>query len=1222
MKRNLACLVQILLISALCYVEGNYQPSARLEIKSIDKNCNVYNTGKIDMTFYANVEVVLENIPKDNLSSYEPRCLVSIDQGSLKEMHKTIKKLPGCDDRKCDGKIEATFNLSTDFASENAIIRVKLLCYRWACSRPDLCDANDYEEYDLNMKYCLERDKKLPKTSFSPDIKTWLKGQSDVTLQCSDVGVGCSSIYYKKAGVSEAQAFTDIWKNKDNIERLKQLIQSSGKSSITVTLNEPTLIAYASKDFAGNFEKPSVAYIKVDGVAPPTDAIMSKASVVFKDTFDKNTFDELRWEKTNWTIVQTSYRTGIATATEQRKGHLISKSINLAGAESAIIEFWAMKENWGAEDYLYLYFCSGSDTNCQLFKKVSSELDLMGEVFKIDIPKEYRTMNFKVKFDAYVKSIGKFRIDNISVIKNPKISLVCKDTSPYGLGLNIAEIELVSGCEDTNYRVDGSNWSTGTEFNITDAGCHRINYRSSDKAGNLETEKSAEFCVEDFSSSVEPSPSPSPSPTPVQTQTPSNSPIPTPTVRTLSISDVSVQTSANEAKITWKTSIESRCRIGIAKTEDIFSWYDSFTLNSKEHTQSFSELYSDTIYVYEIKCFTDVELKNYRGTFFTMPQEQNRKRISIVGFKAEPTTAYEGEVITFELVVSAAYPELKYKWDFGDGRIITDKKNKKEYVYYLPANFENYEKEYTVKVSVIGSDDEDLGYAEKKVTIKRSAIRVRLIKPTWGETLKKTELVEARVTFMDAGNKTIEPSQITNIYATIDGLSTNTKFDGNELVITYLPNYKTKNSTILKISAKVSSSSGKIELNSSLPLSFEPMKLILYHNPFAEKNYPINSEIKDAIIRVMVPQINQPVQMAYIEAYLKCSNSKKRVASVSSKSNPYDYRMVLDHRISEENLKQGLVLYVQGEDIYGNYFSEELRIPISKDNPNFDLELSDYNIGAVKGQFLTIKGKITSTIGLKGNVEFLCDNGDGGKAIYKAEEDVHLLKIQVPNDLKSNKLGCEAKAVAFDKNKSWVALENFSIYLVNFTVTVIEPKQGINISLGPTNSIKLFILKSDDSTPTEEEIYGKINIDGKNSAVVFKKSGGFYVANLEEPLGFGEHYLKLMLEEPYAYQQEMVVLIKQDENINWLLVLIVSFSVFAYMGFRILSKTLERRDLMKNLKTEEESLRSLIKRLKIAYMKKHISKAEFKEKYSEAILRLTKIRSMAKGNIPLKPKKR
>ncbi|MEM4598221.1 MAG: hypothetical protein QW400_00845 [Candidatus Diapherotrites archaeon] len=1219
MKSPLAYALLFLLILSFC--NAHEQTTADLKITDANTTCNDSGYGKIDMSINAYVKVSLNNVEFVKIADYYPKCLVYINQGPANPMQKVESTDDiNCDDGRCNGTIGAKFTFKHAFDSENPIVTARILCYRSGCSSTNTCDLKDENIYKFDMRYCFEKDTTAPKTNISPDINAWYKSPRDFTLQCSDVGVGCSSIYYKKVPVSEAALFNDIWNNRTNTQKLMETIKDSrsGKTTVTESLTMPTLMVYASKDYAGNFESPIVAYVKVDNVAPSTEAVMSKAAVVFKDTFDKNNFDESKWEKTDWTIIQTNYRTGLATANYQRQGKLISKGINLSGAESAILEFYAVKST-RVESDLYLYFCNLSESNCENIRNLGPEIGFMqGGILKFQVPKQYLTNDFRVKFHANITATGvEFQIDDLRVIKNPNISLKCTDGVPYSI--TNSQIQLASGCAKTEYRIGNSTyWTAGTDFNITDVGCTKIFYRSTDVVGNTESEKSTEFCVEDLSTLPAPVPTPSPSPSPTPTVIPS----PSPTVGTLSIRDVSVQTSVSEATITWKTSIESKCEIGVAKTGGVFSWYESITLNQTEHKQSFSELFSNTFYVYEIKCYAAEQSKNHKGTFTTLPSDENKRKINVIGLKVEPEIAYEGEIISFKLSVSPTYPELRYEWDFGDGKKITDNKNERQYSYYLPTDFKDYEKDYNVKVSVIGSQGEKLGYAEKKVVIRRAQIKVKMIKPTLGETLKKTEPAEVRIVFVDENNKIIEPSKITNLYASVDGLSAKSNFDGNELVVQYMPTYKTKNSTILKLSAKISSNSGKIELNSGLHLSFEPIKLGLYHNPFEEKKYPINSEIKEVVVRVIVPQINQPVQMQYIDAYLVHSNLKTKLASVSSQSDPYNYRIMLGCRLSEEHLKQGLALYLQGEDIYGNLFSEKLDIPVLKDNPDFDLELSDYNIGAVKGQIVSVEARIFSKVGLRGNVEFSCENGYSGKAAYHPDEETHVIKLQVPNDLVGNTLECEAKATTVDKNKSWVALENFSIYLVDFTVNIIEPKQGINSSLSPVKSIKIRILKGDGSTPAEEEIYGKLSIDGNDSNLVFKKSGGFYVANLEEPIGFGEHYLKLSLAEPYAYKQEIVAIIKRDKNTTWLLALIVSFSVFTYMGLRIASKRLEKRDLIKNLQTEEENIRSLIKRLKIAYMKKQISKAEFEEKYSEAILRLTKVRSMIKDNGNLKTNKR
>ncbi|MEM4663090.1 MAG: hypothetical protein QXM75_03640 [Candidatus Diapherotrites archaeon] len=1119
-----------------------------MTINRAEAICNS-GSSRIDMNINAEVTLLAENVPKDNLSAYDPKCLVYVNLGNANNMQiKTLTDYNNCrGNNRCDVKITAKATFKHAFDSEDKNVRAGILCYRSGCISANTCDLKDDNKYVFDMTYCFAKDINTPKTSISPDISSWRKDPVDVTLSCTDVGVGCSSIYYKKVSITESNLFLDIWNNRNNKNKLMLYLENSKEKSLRFDINEPTLIVYASKDFAGNFENPNLAYVKIDNFAPKTEFIASKAYLAYKDTFDLNIFDSSRWEDTNWTIIKTDYRGGIATAKNTRAGTLVSKSIDLSDSNSAVLEFWGKKEYAQIDDKLYLYFCNEHD--CTLVKELSNEMFQLGKDFKIDIDPRYRNSNFRIKFDAKITSSqANFGIDDVRVIKNQKVYLRCSDSAPYDLAGQ--EVELASGCKQTYYQINYDSWSTGNEFDITDVGCHKVTYKSFDRAENTEPENVAEFCVSDLNKPQEPRPSPSPTPAQSPSPSPTQSPVTSPTAETPKISPTPTYAKSPTPSLTQSPAPE------------------------------------------------------------TSP---NQDTIRIGKIIINPPKPYEGTTVSFELEITPALEGLRYFWEFGDDENLETTKPYAQHTYYLPHGFQDYEKEYNVKVNVI-KEGTRIGYTTTKLTVTSSYIKLHMLKPTKGSLPKKTENLEVRAVFLDHNYAVIDSSRIKSVTAKIENLNVKSYFDGNELVILYKPSYKTQNVTQITVYATVSASYRDLNIIRNLQIYFEPIALELYRIPFTDKTYPINSMLDSISVRIIVPDINIPVKMQYLSGRLTNGAMTKTLKwNEHIKCSETDCNISIVHRITADDFKKGLWLYLEdGYDQYGNLFFAMLEVPISKDNPLFDLELSSYDINAIRGGMLSLEGYVKSVGGLKSNVDIECETGFNGVANYDQNRDIYVLNIPL-KDIHEKEFICEARATAIDKNMFWVAIEKFSVNVLDLDFDIVSPKQSVNYVLLPIKEFKVKIKTGGAFAILEDNIFGKLEVDGKTNPIIFRKSGGdLYIAELQEPIGFGEHYVKLTLEKPYNFQKEMVLIVKMDEQPIQVLALIASILLFSYLAAKIILKKQEAKSKIKELEEEEENLETLIKRLKVAYLKKQISKNDFEERYREASLRLAKIRKMIK----------
>jgi len=91
----------------------------------------------------------------------------------------------------------------------------------------------------------------------------------------------------------------------------------------------------------------------------------------------------------------------------------------------------------------------------------------------------------------------------------------------------------VSGVDFTEYRVNGGAWTKGNGVTVSELGAQSVEYRSADKAGNVETAKSVAFTIKEKTVTPDPTPTATPNtpaatpaPTPVPTVTPAPEPKP------------------------------------------------------------------------------------------------------------------------------------------------------------------------------------------------------------------------------------------------------------------------------------------------------------------------------------------------------------------------------------------------------------------------------------------------------------------------------------------------------------------------------------------------------------------------------------------------------------------------------------------------------------------------------------------------------------------------
>ena len=74
-------------------------------------------------------------------------------------------------------------------------------------------------------------------------------------------------------------------------------------------------------------------------------------------------------------------------------------------------------------------------------------------------------------------------------------------------------VPAISGVDYTEYRVNGGAWTKGNSVTVSAVGAYAVEYRSADKAGNVETAKSVAFSIKEKVDARRPTPTATPTAT-------------------------------------------------------------------------------------------------------------------------------------------------------------------------------------------------------------------------------------------------------------------------------------------------------------------------------------------------------------------------------------------------------------------------------------------------------------------------------------------------------------------------------------------------------------------------------------------------------------------------------------------------------------------------------------------------------------------------------------
>jgi|GEM_PF-3176072 len=1137
--------------------------NAKLEIKEFSSSC-IQEPATYKIAIYAIVESTFENVNHSELINYKPKCELNADELGLEnapmdkiDTHKDIR----CENLRCSGEWKIKYKKESKIPYED-IIHAKIRCYNEA-------GIEKTAKNDFDISECKKNDTYAPVTIVKPtksELESWYNGPINVKLECSDYGgVGCKSVFYYKVGVSES-GFADLWtlikNNQNDLSPLKDTLKDSDNTEVNFTIKEPTLIVFASEDVAKNFEKPQYIYVKIDKKSPITE---------YSGPFDENVM-------------------GSAT----------------------IILSCSDPSEWPMEIDLQL----SSGCKKTMYKVDSSNwMQFLG---KIEVSQAgCHTISFYSEDNASNKEalmeknfcIQQTAVEPLKITSGPNVTIKDYDSVEITWSTNKNADSIVSYGTSSNLELTATGNAGITHavqiYNLSEKTTYYYKVISNAEGEKIESQ------VLSFT-------------------TPAKEP------EELKIVDCQISASDTSATIAWQTNINASCDISlweIGKEAQSIHVSD----NEVKHITSLKSLAEKTTYSYRISCYSGALSTSKEGSFTTLSKEEStggEKKVDIEqpfypgetfgsidksatvslkpkinGLNVTPSTAsaYESELFRFDVDIDFSKSGFEYIWDFGDGTSLKTTDASAYHAYILEGT---NQQEFIVKVFVTDkSTGAQYGKAEAKVIVRKAELKIKVIEPSTGTMLPKDKEVTITVAFLSANNEVLSPTCITRYEAYAGSEKLYSKFVENLLVIKYNPRLVASNYELIKVKASGNVEGRTVDIINYIPLHFSPLQLTILGNPFENKKYYFGSKISPPLYRMefLLKPNTKITKMHYIVATLEGESYRERVATTISE---YASFFDISHKITEDDVKRGLYLKLEGKDIYGNILSEKLPIFAAKDNPAFDLVIHNKEkLVAMRGQTVNIEASIQSINGLQGKVSFECEGKIAENASYDAEKNIYSFAFKVPDNYSSTKIDCIARA-SDSKGLSYEDFEEFSIPVISdIYVEFLSPKPGINVVSHPLDTIELDI-KDSRGMPIEESLEGFITIDGNRFAIKIERFGQRHIAKIPQPIGFGEHSIKLEIQKPAYHLQELVVKLVMGLSSLEIAMIAVFFVIIAYLSYRLSKYWEERRLMRKQLELEAENLRALMNRLKVEYFKKHIEMHEFNERYSEAQKRLREIRAL------------
>jgi hypothetical protein len=316
-----------------------------------------------------------------------------------------------------------------------------------------------------------------PPVTSSNISKQWLNSSFNVELEAVDDKSGVANTYYSVNG-------SDFTKG----------------TEFTVNIEGVNEVQYYSVDNAGNVEEVNTEYVKLDKTAPVT------TSNVTDEWLNKDAEVQLTAEDGKSGIAATYYSVNGSefmvgtefTVTEEGVNEVQYYSVDNAGnVEEVNMEYVKLDKTAPV---------TTSNVTDEWLNK-EAEVQLTAEDGKSGIAATYYSVNgsdftegteFTVTEEG-VNEIQYYSVDNAGNVEEVNMEYVKLDKTAPVTTSNVTdewlnedmEVQLTaedgkSGIAATYYSVNGSDFTEGTEFTVTEEGVYEIQYYSVDNAGNVE----------------------------------------------------------------------------------------------------------------------------------------------------------------------------------------------------------------------------------------------------------------------------------------------------------------------------------------------------------------------------------------------------------------------------------------------------------------------------------------------------------------------------------------------------------------------------------------------------------------------------------------------------------------------------------------------------------------------------------------------------------------
>ncbi|MFH1234036.1 MAG: discoidin domain-containing protein [Candidatus Diapherotrites archaeon] len=507
----------------------------------------------------------------------------------------------------------------------------------------------------------------------------------------------------------------------------------------------------------------------------------------------------------------------------------------------------------------------------------------------------------------------------------------------------------------------------------------------------------------------------------------------------------------------------------------------------------------------------------------------------------------EDSVVTFN--VSASDPEkqaLSIKWYFGDGGISTG--SEAEHFFSLAGM---QEKEFTVTAEA--KDPKGLiATSQAKILVKRKQFTINIIEPK--ESVEKGSAFPLRIELFKSSGEKISLDKIQGPKVKIEGktILLNKRQDINVLECVVDSNYAFRTMEEAIFYASVMDKYRWSDINTPFVISFNPAK-ITAENPFEGITLFPDYLVGKISLRISMPD-GSAVQGGEFFAGLKGNDS--RLARL--KQNAGLFEAELNYLVSEKDTETGLVFFIEGKDLYGNNFEEQVKIPLSKENKTLSIETGslESNASLTYGQPFSVSVKVgQGDAGEMQNLElkFVIEEFGIEVPLEKKDGTTYEAKITLP-DLNAGTKFLNFKVLA----ESEIGGREVTIMKTGTAMFSSEMRVALAVPAEieqPLEKIDVEISYANGDPPAFASIGATLSVDKVKETIVLKKTdGNRFSAALPKPISVAEHALELELKGSLTGKANAKIMPKKNENwIGWLFLIAIILGL-AYFIRRVLKQ--------------------------------------------------------------------